>query len=100
MSCRRAGCRGDATFRDESGEGCGMGGSILRIGIAGCSHAARVHLQRLLSIDTVRVVGCADTDLAAAQSLAGRVVTSGGEGGVTPAFGDHREMIKAVAPDA
>jgi predicted dehydrogenase len=79
-----------------------MGSSELRIGIAGCGTAARIHLDRLLTLEGVAIVGCADTDLAAAQALADRA-TQGplarGEETV-PAFGDHRELIRALAPDA
>ena len=39
-----------------------MGTSELRIGIAGCGTAARIHLDRLLALDGVTVVGCADSD--------------------------------------
>jgi len=94
-----AGGRVGASIRDVYWKGLGMGGTILRIGIAGCGHAARVHLERLLNIDAVRVIGFADTDLAAAETLAGRVVDPKG-GRTTPAFSDHRELIKNVALDA
>ena len=40
--------------------------SALRIGIAGCGMAARIHLDRLLALEGVAIVGCADPDLAAA----------------------------------
>jgi hypothetical protein len=47
-----------------------MATSVLRIGIAGCGHAARIHLDRLVALDAVRVVGCADPDEEAARGLA------------------------------
>ena len=50
-----------------------MATELLRIGIAGCGLAARVHLERLLGLESVRVVGCADPDRAAAEALAARV---------------------------
>jgi predicted dehydrogenase len=76
--------------------------SELRIGIAGCGTAARIHLDRLLTLDGVTVVGCADSDQAAANALADRAVerapSRGGQN--VPAFSDHRELIRALAPDA
>ena len=76
-----------------------MSSAELRIGIAGCGHAARVHLDRLLAIAGVRVVGCADPDLDAARALAARVPVAGPE---APALAttDHRELLRLVAPDA
>ena len=76
-----------------------MSSSILRIGIAGCGHAAGVHLERLLARGEVRVVGCADADPDAAEALAGRVP---GRDGGPPAlpFSDHRELLRQLTPDA
>jgi predicted dehydrogenase len=68
----------------------------LRIGIAGCGHAARIHLDRLAARAGVRIVGCADPDLAAAQALAARV--PGPE--PVPAFADHRELLRQTGPEA
>jgi predicted dehydrogenase len=76
-----------------------MSSSTLRIGIAGCGHAARVHLERLLALKDVRVVGCADTDLAAAQAFAGRVPAAS-DASPAAAFADHRDLIRQLAPDA
>jgi predicted dehydrogenase len=74
-------------------------GSVLRVGVAGCGYAARVHLERLLALDGVHVVGCADPDLAAAQALAARA--SAREGGApAEAFADHRELILRAKPHA
>src|SRR3954470_24282205 len=75
-----------------------MASSVLRIGIVGCGLAARVHLGRLLALDGVRVIGCADPDLAAAQELAARVPSTGD--GPAAAFADHRDLIKQAAPQA
>jgi predicted dehydrogenase len=72
---------------------------LLRIGIAGCGYAAQVHLDRLLAIDAVQVVGCADTDLDAARALAARVPVEEG-GAAVPVFGDHKELLRQLAPDA
>ncbi len=74
------------------------GANVLRIGIAGCGHAARVHLGRLLDLPGVRVVGCADPDLAAAQALAA-TVPAGDDGGAVPFFSDHKELLTRTAPD-
>ncbi len=76
-----------------------MATTVLRIGIAGCGLAARAHLDRFRAIDGVRVVGFADPDLSAAQAMAALVPVD--EAGTSvPAFADHRELLKEVAPDA
>lgn len=76
----------------------GSTGSVPRVGITGCGHAARVHLERLLARPGVAVVGCADPDRAAAEALAARVVALGG---AAPAvFADHRELLRQASPDA
>ena len=54
--------------------------SVLRIGIAGCGMAARIHLDRLLALDGVAIVGCADPDLSAAEALADRASTRAASG--------------------
>jgi predicted dehydrogenase len=76
-----------------------MAGSAFRVGVAGCGVAARAHLDRLLGLDGVRVVGCADPDLSAAESLCARVPAPSGEGHA-PAFADHRELIRQTSPQA
>lgn len=76
-----------------------MAKSRLRIGIAGCGYAARVHLDRLIATQQVLVVGCADTDLNAAREFAARVPGIAGEPPAT-AFSDHRELIRTLALDA
>ena len=69
----------------------------LRIGIIGRGTAARAHADRLLAIDGVSLVGCADVDLPAARSLAehcskpGRPVAS---------FDSHVDLIRGTSPDA
>jgi predicted dehydrogenase len=83
--------RGDAAMATEG----------LRIGIAGCGLAARVHLDRLLAVSSVRIVGCADQDRAAAEALAARVPGSAGSGEAAPlACADYRELLSRARPDA
>jgi predicted dehydrogenase len=75
----------------------------VRVGIAGCGTAARIHLDRLLALDRVEIVGCADPDLAAARALADHAARAGepaDAGGRVAAFGDHRELIRQLAPEA
>lgn len=76
-----------------------MAGSLLRIGIAGCGHAARVHLSRLLALDGVRVVGCADPDATAARALA-QGAAGGPAAESVPVFVDHKDLLRQSAPDA
>lgn len=80
-----------------------MARSALRLGIAGCGVAAHIHLDRLLALDAVEIVGCADPDLPSAQALADRAAHGGRSSpGPTsvPAFTDHRELFDQAAPDA
>ena len=64
-----------------------MSTSVVRIGIAGCGLAARIHLDRLLALDGVAIVGCADPDLQAARGLADRAsVRDGAAGRARAAF--------------
>ena len=74
------------------------GNSVLRFGIAGCGRAARIHLDRLLGLPEVRVVGCADSERSSAQALAARVVECGKSDRV-PVFTDHQELLHQVKPD-
>ena len=76
-----------------------VGSSELRIGVAGCGRAARIHLDRLLAQAEVAVVGCADTNLAHAQALAARAGQVRGSGQV-PCFDDHRKLLKQPGLDA
>jgi predicted dehydrogenase len=76
-----------------------MASSALRIGIVGCGLAARVHLGRLLALDGVQVVGCADPDLGAAKALIS-LVPLPDAGPPAVAFADHRELLKLLTPDA
>ena len=80
-----------------------MSKSFVRIGIAGCGLAARIHLDRLLALENVEIAGCADSDLQSAQALAARVPLRSGataSGKSVPAFSDHRELLRQQAPDA
>ena len=72
--------------------------SVLRFGIAGCGRAARIHLERLLALPEVRVVGCADSEKSCAESLAARIVQSG-QAGQVPVFTDHADLLRQVQPD-
>lgn len=76
-----------------------MASSALRMGIVGCGLAARVHLGRLLALDGVQVVGCADPDLDAANALVALVPVPD-SGPSVAAYSDHRELIKQSTPDA
>ena len=79
-----------------------MGTSVLRIGIAGCGMAARIHLERLLPLDGVAIVGCADPDRSAAEAFADRASRGSRHGSDTgvAAFGDYRELLRCLVPDA
>lgn len=74
-----------------------MATSALRIGIAGCGQAARIHVDRLLGRDDVEIVGCADSVADSARALADRVSESGGK--APGVFAEVRELINQ-APDA
>jgi predicted dehydrogenase len=76
-----------------------MATELLRIGIAGCGQAARLHLDRLLAIAGVRVVGCADPDRTLAEGLAARVPPVADAPAVI-ALTDHRKLLRQAAPDA
>ncbi len=71
----------------------------LRIAIAGCGNAARIHLDRLPARDEVSVVACADPDVDAARELAARA-TERVKSLTVAAFSDHREMLHSLEPDA
>jgi predicted dehydrogenase len=70
----------------------------LRIGIAGYGGAGRLHLDRLLALSKVEVVGCALPDRGYAESPAERIGPTPA-GKTTPVFGHHRELIGAPRPD-
>jgi predicted dehydrogenase len=76
--------------------------SAVRIGIVGCGLAARIHLDRLLALDGVAIVGCADPDPAEAAALADRASTGVATAGSPSvrSFTDHRELLSTVTPDA
>jgi predicted dehydrogenase len=76
-----------------------MANAVARIGITGCGLAAQVHLGRLLALDNVRIVGCADPNADAARVLAARVPVRDSEPPAR-AFANHRELLKQTAPDA
>ncbi|MDG3007112.1 Gfo/Idh/MocA family protein [Paludisphaera mucosa] len=74
-----------------------MANSLLRIGIAGCGQAARIHVERLLKEPDVKIVGCADALRESAQALAASIAETSGE---SPAvFGDLRGLLDQ-RPDA
>jgi predicted dehydrogenase len=79
-----------------------MGTSGVRIGIVGCDAAARIHLDRLLTLDGVVIVGCADPVRAAANALADYASNRAASRSSTavPAFSDHRELLRRLVPDA
>ncbi len=70
---------------------------MVRIGIAGCGHAARIHAGRLAGLEGVQIVGCADTERAAAEALA-RTLPTDAAGATVPAFTDPRELLTQQAP--
>jgi len=74
-----------------------MANSVLRIGIAGCGQAARIHVDRLLGQPDVEIVGCADPERESAEKLAGRIAEKTGK---TPAaFSDYLDLLEQP-PDA
>lgn len=75
-------------------------GETLRIAITGCGRAARVHLERLLAVEGVRLVGCADPDVAAAENLATWARAQQGEGDEIVVATDHRDLLKRARPAA
>ena len=78
-----------------------MGIASLRIAIAGCGAAARIHLGRLLAEEGVLVVGCADPDSVAAEAFAHHATTLAYScADPIPTFVDHREMLRRTNPDA
>ena len=80
-----------------------MSTSVVRIGIAGCGLAARIHLDRLLALENVEVIGAADSNLPRALALADRISahrSSGASPKAAPAYSDHRELLRQQAPDA
>src|SRR5262245_12738632 len=76
-----------------------MGTGLLRIGIAGCGRAAQIHLDRLLALPEVAIVGCVDPDRASAEALAARVEDHP-RSASSSVFTDHRELLKQLQPDA
>ena len=77
--------------------------SVVRVGIVGCGLAARIHLDRLLALDRVEIVGCADPDIASAEGLADRASARAGspqQKSPVPAYADHRELLRQQSPQA
>ncbi len=76
--------------------------SSVRIAIVGCGTAARIHMDRLLTLDGVEIVGCADPRLSAAAALADRAMMAAKtpDARPIPAVADHRELLRQFAPDA
>lgn len=72
---------------------------LLRIGIIGCGRAARVHVPRLTATRQVRIVACADPDLAAARSLA-ESVSSDLPDEPAAVFADHKSLLAKAEVDA
>src|SRR5262249_48488354 len=55
----------------------------------------------LLAEEGVAIAGCADPDIAAARALADRARVAGPSAATpVPAFADHRELLRAAAPNA
>ena len=75
-----------------------MSSTTLRIGIAGCGPVARVHLERLLALNEVEIVGCSDPDIHAAEMLSARLPNRQDESRIS--FSDHRLLIQQYSPDA
>ena len=77
-----------------------MSMSVVRIGIAGCGLAARIHLDRLLALENVEIAGCADSNLQSARSLADRASLRGADPASSkpvPAYSDHRDLLRHQA---
>ncbi len=68
---------------------------MLRIGIAGCGRAARIHLDRLGRLPEVAIVGCADTDRGCAEALAQTIHRPDGAAAPPAAVcTDHQELLR------
>ncbi|WP_165066545.1 Gfo/Idh/MocA family protein [Paludisphaera rhizosphaerae] len=74
-----------------------MANSLLRIGVAGCGQAARIHVERLLKESDVQIVGCADAVKESAESLAEAIAAAGGSKPAT--FVEFRGLLDQ-RPDA
>ena len=99
--CVRSGSRDCQTASGDEADQGTMGTSVVRIGIAGCGVAARIHLDRLLALDGVAIVGCADPDLSAARALADRAALGARLGGADgPRVRRPSRAAPQVAPDA
>ena len=68
----------------------------IKIAMIGCGGNARGHMNRLLKIDGVKIVGLCDTAeaaIAAAQALDASIAKA-------PVYSDYKQMLKEVACDA
>jgi predicted dehydrogenase len=74
-----------------------MANSLLRIGVAGCGQAARIHVERLLSDPDVRIVGVADAVRDSAEALAATIAERQGE--APEVFEEFRGLLDQ-RPDA
>jgi predicted dehydrogenase len=80
-----------------------MSRPVVRIAIAGCGVAARIHLDRLLALDGAQIAGCADTELQAAEGLADRASARNhatGPARPVPAYADYRDLLLQQSPQA
>jgi predicted dehydrogenase len=74
---------------------------VLRIGIAGCGRAARIHRDRLVALAEVAVAGCVDSDRSCTESFASKIGQTAGPGRAPAGvFTDHRELLWRLGPDA
>ena len=68
----------------------------VRVGFVGCGGNARGHVQSVLHVPEAEVVALCDVRAESMAAVAERVPQVAG----LPRFGDYREMIAAVKPDA
>jgi predicted dehydrogenase len=73
--------------------------TALTIGIVGCGQAARSHTGKLRQLDGVRIVGCADPDLGAAEGLARELIGPDGDPDQIRAFADHERLLSECSPE-
>jgi predicted dehydrogenase len=66
----------------------------LTAGVVGCGRSARIHLERIRALPGVEIVGCADPDREASESLASML------GAHSQSYADHRQLISDCTPDA
>ena len=73
-----------------------MANSVLRIAIAGCGQAARIHVDRLLDQPGLEIVGCADSERESADKLADRIAEASGKTPVV--FSDYHGLLELEHP--